>query len=193
VPRREVRSEIHKVLHPATGRELGFGELADAARELDVPGRHALVLKPDNELRFIGKESGLINGELKSEHAKAINGENIVTGKAIFGADIDLRNTLYAVIVRPPVCGAKVKNVGDVEVALVAKEFEGQPIKPQWSREDDIHHAYFHAVSVDHLETGPGRRGQGHQLAPPDLVAQHCVAFHAGSQTQRGIRAGHGF
>jgi CO/xanthine dehydrogenase Mo-binding subunit len=50
VPLREVRAEIHKVLHPATSRKLGFGELADAARELDVPGRHALVLKPDSEL-----------------------------------------------------------------------------------------------------------------------------------------------
>ncbi|MBQ0813424.1 MAG: molybdopterin-dependent oxidoreductase, partial [Marinobacter sp.] len=120
VPVHEVRTGIHKVVHSATGRELGFGDLAEAARELDVPGRDALVLKSDSELRFIGKESGLINGELKSAHPKAIDGEDIVTGKAIFGADIDLENTLYAVVARPPVYGSKVKSVDDADALKVA-------------------------------------------------------------------------
>ncbi|GGY67250.1 xanthine dehydrogenase family protein molybdopterin-binding subunit [Marinobacter zhanjiangensis] len=120
VPVHEVRAEVHKVVHPATGREAGFGELAKAARELDVPGRDALVLKSDSELRFIGKESGLINGELKSAHPKAIDGEDIVSGKAIFGADIDLEDTLYAVVARPPVYGAKVKSVDDSDALKVS-------------------------------------------------------------------------
>ena len=115
----QVRADIHKVVHPATGRELGFGQLAEAARELDVPGRDGLVLKSDSELRFIGKESGLINGELKSMHPKAIDGEDIVTGKAIFGADVDLENTLYAVVARPPVYGATVKSVDDSEALKI--------------------------------------------------------------------------
>ena len=115
----QVRADVHKVVHPATGRELGFGQLAEAARELDVPGRDGLVLKSDSELRFIGKESGLINGELKSTHPKAIDGEDIVTGKAIFGADVDLENTLYAVVARPPVYGATVKSVDDSEALKV--------------------------------------------------------------------------
>ncbi|MDM8181161.1 MULTISPECIES: xanthine dehydrogenase family protein molybdopterin-binding subunit [Marinobacter] len=115
----QVRADVHKVVHPATGRELGFGQLAEAARELDVPGRDGLVLKSDSELRFIGKESGLINGELKSMHPKAIDGEDIVTGKAIFGADVDLENTLYAVVARPPVYGATVKSVDDSEALKI--------------------------------------------------------------------------
>src|SRR5690554_882109 len=68
VPVHEVRAGVHKMTHPATGREIGFGDLAEAARALDVPDRSALVLKPDSELRFIGKETGLINGELKSAY-----------------------------------------------------------------------------------------------------------------------------
>ncbi|NMT64958.1 xanthine dehydrogenase family protein molybdopterin-binding subunit [Marinobacter orientalis] len=134
VPVHEVRAEVHKVVHRETGRELGFGELASAARELDVPGRDALVLKSDSELRFIGKESGLINGELKSAYPKAVDGEDIVTGKAVFGADVDLEDTLYAVVARPPVYGAKVKSVDDkeaLEVTGVKKviriEGTGQP------------------------------------------------------------------
>lgn len=119
VPVHEVRAEVHKVVHRASGKELGFGELAKAARELDVPGRDALVLKSDNELRFIGKESGFINGELKSAYPKAVDGEDIVTGKAVFGADVDLENTLYAVVARAPVYGARVKNVDDSEALKV--------------------------------------------------------------------------
>ncbi|SEL68715.1 xanthine dehydrogenase family protein molybdopterin-binding subunit [Halomonas daqiaonensis] len=134
VPVHEVRADIHKVVHTATGRELGFGELAKVARELDVPGRNDLVLKSDSELRFIGKESGLINGELTSAYPKAIDGEDIVTGKAVFGADVDLEGTLYAVVARPPVYGAKVKSVDDSEALdvtgvrkVVRIEGTGQP------------------------------------------------------------------
>lgn len=134
VPVHEVRADVHKVVHTATGRELGFGGLAKAASELEVPGRNALVLKSDDELRFIGKESGLINGELKSAHPKAIDGEDIVTGKAVFGADVDLEDTAYAVVARPPVYGAKVKSVDDkaaLKVTGVKKiihiEGTGQP------------------------------------------------------------------
>ncbi|MDX1635453.1 MAG: molybdopterin cofactor-binding domain-containing protein [Marinobacter sp.] len=119
VPLHEVKAGVHKVVHQPSGRELGFGELAKAARELDVPGRDALVLKSDSELRFIGKESGLINGELKSAYPKAIDGRDIVTGKAVFGADVDLEGTLYAVVARPPVYGAKIRSVDDSEALKV--------------------------------------------------------------------------
>ena len=100
-------------VHEPSGRTLGFGELAKAARELEVPDRNDLVLKADSELRFIGKESGLINGKVKSAYPKAIDGEDIVTGKAVYGADVELEDTLYAVIARPPVYGAKVKSIDD--------------------------------------------------------------------------------
>lgn len=119
VPVSEVKTGIHEVIHQPSGRTLGFGELAKAARELEVPGRNALVLKADNELRFIGKESGLINGELESAHPKAIDGEDIVQGKAVFGADISFEDTLYAVVARPPVYGATVKSLDDTEALKV--------------------------------------------------------------------------
>lgn len=113
VPTSEVRTGIHTVTHIPTGRELSFGELAGAARDLDVPGRHGLTLKQDSELRFIGKESGWVNGELTSGHPRALDGEDIVTGKAVFGADVDLDGMLYAVVARPPVYGAGITSVDD--------------------------------------------------------------------------------
>jgi len=134
VPLHEVRTDVHKVIHTPTGKEVGFGELAEAARELKVPGRNDLVLKRDDELRFVGRESGYINGKLESAHPKAIDGQDIVTGKAVFGADVAVDNPLYAVIARPPVYGAKVKSYDDADalkVPGVEKTFKiegtGQP------------------------------------------------------------------
>lgn len=120
VPVHEVRTRVHQVAHPATGRALGFGELAQAARELEVPDRNALVLKSDSELRFIGKETGLTNGTLTAASPKAIDGEAIVTGQAVFGADIDFDDLLYAVIARPPVYGATVKSVDDRDALKIS-------------------------------------------------------------------------
>lgn len=120
VPLHEVRADIHKVVHLPSGRELGFGELAETARDLEVPSRNDLILKADKELRFIGKETGWINGEMKSAYPKAIDGADIVTGKAVYGADIDFEDCLYAVVARPPVYGAKIKRVQDSAALKVA-------------------------------------------------------------------------
>ncbi|QSP93994.1 xanthine dehydrogenase family protein molybdopterin-binding subunit [Marinobacter salinisoli] len=106
VPVSEVKTGIHAVSHAPTGRTLGFGELAAAARNLDVPEPESLILKDPHELRFIGKETGLINGTLASPRPKAIDGEDMVSGAAVYGADVAFDNPLYAVIARPPVYGA---------------------------------------------------------------------------------------
>jgi isoquinoline 1-oxidoreductase beta subunit len=49
--------------------------------------------------------------------------------------------------------GRKSKPDYVVEAALLAKE-TGKPIKVVWSREDDIQHGYYHAVSAQHFEAG---------------------------------------
>ncbi|MBW4933025.1 xanthine dehydrogenase family protein molybdopterin-binding subunit [Marinobacter sp. F4206] len=106
VPISEVKAGIHEIKHEPSGKKLGFGDLAKAARNLDVPDPDSLVLKTHHELRFIGRETGFINGALISPRPKAIDGEDIVTGAAVYGADVAFDNPLYAVIARPPVYGA---------------------------------------------------------------------------------------
>ncbi|MBZ2168200.1 xanthine dehydrogenase family protein molybdopterin-binding subunit [Marinobacter sp. F4216] len=103
----EVKTGVHEVWHEQSGRKLGFGELAEAARTLEVPDPASLILREDHELRFIGRESGLINGVLETSRPKAIDGEGIVSGTAVYGADVPFDNPLYAVIARPPVYGAE--------------------------------------------------------------------------------------
>ncbi|MEE7626889.1 xanthine dehydrogenase family protein molybdopterin-binding subunit [Methylobacter sp. Wu8] len=97
VPVQEVRAELHQVLHPATGRTLGYGQLAKAAAKLPVPDRETLRLKKPAEFRYISK------GRLG-----IYDGQDIVTGQAQYGIDTRLDDMLYAVVARPPVFGGKV-------------------------------------------------------------------------------------
>lgn len=126
VPVSECRAQLHKVLHQPSGRELGYGELAAAASALPVPGRDSLRLKQPSEFRYIGKEA-----------SRAIDGADIVNGRAVFGADVHFDGMLYAVIARPPVYGGKVKSVDSsaaLKVPGVVKvvQIEGRPLPSEF-------------------------------------------------------------
>ncbi|WHS58804.1 xanthine dehydrogenase family protein molybdopterin-binding subunit [Pseudomonas sp. G2-4] len=126
VPVGECRAQLHKVLHQPSGRELGYGELAAAASALPVPARDSLRLKQPSEFRYIGKEA-----------TRAIDGDDIVNGRAVFGADVHFDGMLYAVIARPPVYGGKVKSVDSsaaLKVPGVVKvvQIEGRPLPSEF-------------------------------------------------------------
>ncbi|OPG68899.1 acylaldehyde oxidase [Pseudomonas ogarae] len=126
VPVSECHAQLHKVLHQPSGRELGYGELAAAASALPVPGRDRLRLKSPSEFRYIGKEA-----------SRAIDGADIVNGRAVFGADVHFDGMLYAVIARPPVYGGKVKSVDSsaaLKVPGVVKvvQIEGRPLPSEF-------------------------------------------------------------
>ncbi|MGD8221385.1 molybdopterin cofactor-binding domain-containing protein [Pseudomonas thivervalensis] len=126
VPASECHAQLHKVLHQPSGRELGYGELAAAASALPVPARDSLRLKQPSEFRYIGKEA-----------SRAIDGADIVNGRAVFGADVHFDGMLYAVIARPPVYGGKVKSVDSsaaLKVPGVVKvvQIEGRPLPSEF-------------------------------------------------------------
>ncbi|MBC3387026.1 xanthine dehydrogenase family protein molybdopterin-binding subunit [Pseudomonas sp. SWRI179] len=126
VPVGECRAQMHKVVHQPSGRELGYGELAAAASALPVPARDSLRLKQPSEFRYIGKEA-----------SRAIDGADIVNGRAVFGADVHFEGMLYAVIARPPVYGGKVKSVDSsaaLKVPGVVKvmSIEGRPLPSEF-------------------------------------------------------------
>ena len=126
VPVGECHAQLHKVLHQPSGRELGYGELAAAASALAVPSRGNLRLKQPSEFRYIGKEA-----------SRAIDGADIVNGRAVFGADVHFDGMLYAVIARPPVYGGKVKSVDSsaaLKVPGVIKvvQIEGRPLPSEF-------------------------------------------------------------
>ncbi len=126
VPISEVTTQLHKAFHAATGRELGYGALAAAAAALQVPARNSLRLKKAEDFRYIGKQ-----------HVHAIDGEDIVNGRAIYGADVRFDGMLYAVVARPPVYGQQVKAFdasAALKVAGVVKvvEIEATPIPSEF-------------------------------------------------------------
>jgi isoquinoline 1-oxidoreductase beta subunit len=50
-----------------------------------------------------------------------------------------------------------------LEAALLSRAMGGAPVKVTWTRDDDLHNDYFHAVSVERIDAGID--GQGHVVA----------------------------
>ncbi|WP_119679388.1 xanthine dehydrogenase family protein molybdopterin-binding subunit [Indioceanicola profundi] len=108
VPVGEVRAQNHAVVHQASGRSLGYGELAKAAAQLPVPEGDAVRLKSPDAFRYIGKDNiGLVDNW------------DITTGHTTYGIDVRLNDMLYAVVARPPVYGGKVASYDDAAALKV--------------------------------------------------------------------------
>ena len=109
VPVTEVKAANHEVVHSATGKRLGFGDLAaDAAKE-PVPSPDSLKLKDAKDFRYLGKgQVGIV--DLR----------DITVGTAQYGADVRLPDMKYAVIARPPVTGGKVVSFDAAEAMKVS-------------------------------------------------------------------------
>ncbi len=99
---KDCTTEPHFVVHQASGRKLGYGELAAAAAKLPVPKKEDVPLKDRSQWRYIGKESNSL-----------FDLPEIVTGKAIFGMDATMPGMVYASIEHPPVLGQKIKSYDD--------------------------------------------------------------------------------
>src|SRR3982074_106644 len=96
VPATEVKAVNHQGVASASGRRLGFGDLAaDAAKE-SVPGVEGLKLKDPKNFRYLGKGQVSI-----------VDLHDITVGTARYGSDTRLPGMKYAVIARPPVTGGK--------------------------------------------------------------------------------------
>lgn len=97
VPVTECTASNGFVLHAASGKKAGFGELAALAATLQVP--KDVPLKDRKDFKIIG-------------HAvKNVANKGIVTGKPMFGLDFYREGMLFAMIQRPPAFGTKIKTV----------------------------------------------------------------------------------
>jgi len=96
VPVSEVKAVNHEVVHAASGRRLGFGDLAADAATQSVPNVEGLKLKDPKDFRYLGK------GEIS-----IVDLRDITVGTAHYGSDTRLPGMKYAVIARPPVTGGK--------------------------------------------------------------------------------------
>ena len=105
VPESECTTKAGRVLHSASDRSAGYGELVAKAAALTPPSLDSVKLKDPANYTIIGtSRSGVDNCA-------------IVTGKPIFGIDVELPGMLHAVLHKCPVFGGKVKMANTQDIA----------------------------------------------------------------------------
>jgi isoquinoline 1-oxidoreductase subunit beta len=71
--------------------------------------------------------------------------------------------------------GRKSKPDYAIEAAVLSKAVDGKPVKVTWTRDDDLHNAYYHTVSVEHLEAGVDAQGKPvawlHRTVAPTILS----------------------
>ena len=95
----ELRTENGFVYHDGSDRKLGYGELASLAATMEAPTE--VTLKAVKDFKIIG------HGK------KNVDASKIVTGKPLYGLDLQREGMQYAAIVHPPAFGMKLKSVDD--------------------------------------------------------------------------------
>ncbi|MDG1570845.1 molybdopterin-dependent oxidoreductase [Robiginitalea sp. M366] len=91
VPVAEITTAAGVLTHQASGKSAGYGEMASAAAALEVP--EEVNMKSPEEFTIIGTDR------------KNVDGPKIVTGKPLFGLDVQREGMLIAMIVHPPAFG----------------------------------------------------------------------------------------
>ena len=99
VPVEECYADNAKILHRPTGKNLGYGELVATASTLEVPANP--TLKDPKDFKILGKSMPRLDIPLK------------VTGKAVFGIDMEVPGMVYASVERCPVFGSKLLSFDD--------------------------------------------------------------------------------
>jgi len=100
----DCRTRSGRVLHAASGRSAGYGELAARAAALPVPALDTVKLKDPQDYRIVGTPRG------------GVDTPAIVQGRAPYGIDVILPGMRYAVIERCPVYGGAFRRANLDEV-----------------------------------------------------------------------------
>lgn len=106
VPVAECHAENHFVIH-SSGKKIGYGDLVEIAKTLDVPAIDTIQLKNPKNFKYIGK------------HLKGVDVVDYANGSAVFGLDKRLPNMKFAAIARCPVTFGVVKSFDKTEALKI--------------------------------------------------------------------------
>ena len=98
-------AQAGQVMHAASNRTLGYGQLVDAAAKLPVPQN--VTLKDPKDFKIIGTS------------VKRLDSPEKVDGTAMFGLDVRLPDMVYAVIATSPVFGGTLASVDDTNAKKI--------------------------------------------------------------------------
>lgn len=97
VPASEITTNAGMLHHKASDKSAGYGEMASAASQLEAP--EEVTLKETQNFSIIGTDR------------KNVDGPQLITGKPLFGIDIQEEGMLIAMIVNPPAFGMTYKSM----------------------------------------------------------------------------------
>jgi isoquinoline 1-oxidoreductase beta subunit len=103
VPVTECDAAMSVVTHVPTGRRLRYGELAADAAKLPVPD--SVTVKPETKWSLIGRP------------VQRLDSPDKLSGKTVFGIDVQLPGMVCAAIAQCPVFGGKVKSFDAAKIA----------------------------------------------------------------------------
>jgi isoquinoline 1-oxidoreductase beta subunit len=98
VPAAELTARDSVITHPPSGRRTTYGAVAARAAQIALPDPSKIRIKGPAEFTLIGTEQKNRDVPLK------------VTGKAVYGIDVDLPDMFYAAVKACPVFGGKIKS-----------------------------------------------------------------------------------
>ena len=118
----EIAAANSTLTHAASGKSATYGQFASAAAKMPVPDPKSLILKTRAQYKLLGRRH------------RGVDDPKIVSGKPLFGIDVQLPGMLYCNYTKCPAVGGKVKsfNVDEIKalpgvVDAFAVEGTGKP------------------------------------------------------------------
>jgi isoquinoline 1-oxidoreductase beta subunit len=104
VPAAECKTAHGAVVHEHTRRKLGYGKLVASAAKLPVPDPKDVVRKDPAAFKLLGTRIG------------GVDNLAVVSGKPLFGIDVQLPGMVYAVYAKCPTFGGKPVSFNEAEI-----------------------------------------------------------------------------
>lgn len=104
VPEAECTAASSVITHTSSGRKLTYSAVAKAASALPVPDVAKVPLKTRAQYKLLGKRF------------TGVDNQKVVTGKPLFGIDVQLPGMLYASYTKCPAVGGKIKSANLDEI-----------------------------------------------------------------------------